>query len=83
MRVLVSLGQIAATARQSALAISTYEQALQIAMQTGDRLAQARLHGRIGQLLQQQRDTVGALEHYRLAVDQAESIDNPRFWNAD
>ena len=77
MRVLVALGQIAATARQSALAISTYEQALQIAMETGDRLAQARLHGRIGQLLQQQRDTVGALEHYRLAVHQAESVDNP------
>ena len=77
MRVLVSLGQIAATARQSALAVNTYEGALQIAMETGDRLAQARLHGRIGQLLQQQRDTLGALEHYRLAVHQAESVDNP------
>jgi tetratricopeptide (TPR) repeat protein len=76
MRVLVALGQLAAVGRQNALAISQYEQALTIANETADRLAQARLHGRLGQLLQAQRDTIGALEHYRRAVDSAEAVDH-------
>ena len=77
MRTLISLGQLAAAGRQNALAISQYEPALEIANKLGDRVAQARLHGRIGQLKQENRDTLGALDHFRYAVDAAETLDDP------
>ncbi len=75
---MTSLGSIAARAKQYSQANALFTQALQLAIEVGDRPAGARLQGRLGKLAQQQRDWAKSLDHYRRAVDIAESIDSPR-----
>lgn len=75
---MTSLGSIAARSKQASQATALFNQALQLAIETGDRVAGAKLQGRLGKLAQQQRDWPKSLDHFRRAVDIAESIDQPR-----
>jgi tetratricopeptide (TPR) repeat protein len=77
IRLLSALGTMAYTARQSAQASTFYGQALQVANERNDRAAITRLHGRMGQIAQDQRDFTSALDHYRRAVESAEVLENP------
>ena len=64
-------------ARQSAQAATFFSQALQLAGERNDRASVAQLHGRMGQIAQDQRDFTSALDHYRRAVESAEVLENP------
>ncbi|MGH2557888.1 MAG: tetratricopeptide repeat protein [Thermomicrobiales bacterium] len=75
VHLLTSLAGLALETRQMGHATALYEQALQVAMDAGDRLSAARLHGRLGRIAQRQRDFSDALNHYRRAVDFAETLD--------
>jgi tetratricopeptide (TPR) repeat protein len=77
MRLYTALGNLAAESRQHGQAQSLYDQALKIASDRGDRVAAARLHGRMGRIAQQQRDPAATLDHFKRAVHFAESGDDP------
>src|SRR5688500_3218966 len=77
MRLLTALGNLAAESRQHGQAHSLYEQALKIAYAQSERVAAARLHGRMGRIAQQQRDPSATLDHFKRALHFAESVDQP------
>lgn len=77
IHLLSSLAGLALETHQFGHATALYEQALHIATDNGDRATAVRLYGRLGRIAQRQRDSQAALEHYRKALDFAESIDQP------
>jgi tetratricopeptide (TPR) repeat protein len=77
IHLLSALAGLALETHQFGHATALYEQALHIAVDGGDRVTAIRLHGRLGRIAQKQRDLQGALDHYRKALEFAESIDQP------
>ncbi|MFL5758116.1 MAG: tetratricopeptide repeat protein [Thermomicrobiales bacterium] len=77
IHLLSALAGLALDTRQLGQATALYDQALHIAVETSDRVEAARLHGRLGRIAQSQRDFQDALDHYRRAVDLAETVDQP------
>ena len=77
LHLLSALAGLAVETHQFGHATALYEQALQIAIAAGDRATAIRLHGRLGRIAQQQRDDHAAIEHYRRALDLAETIEQP------
>lgn len=78
IHLLSALAGLAVETHQFGHATALYEQALQIALGSGDRPTAIRLYGRLGRIAQQQRDDYTALEHYRHALDLAETLDQPK-----
>ncbi|MEA2526032.1 MAG: hypothetical protein QOF01_1184 [Thermomicrobiales bacterium] len=77
IHLLSALAGLALETHQFGHATALYEQALHIATDGGDRVTATRLHGRLGRIAQKQRDLHAALDHYRKALEFAESIDQP------
>lgn len=77
IHLLSALAGLALETHQFGHATALYEQALHIATDSADRVTAARLHGRLGRIAQNQRDLHAALDHYRKALEFAESIEQP------
>ncbi len=77
VHLLAALAALAVETGQIGNAIALGEQALRLATASGDRLAAARLHVRLGGLAQRRHDPVAALEHLRRALALAEGLDHP------
>jgi tetratricopeptide (TPR) repeat protein len=77
IHLLSSLAGLALETHQFGQATALYEQALRIAVDGGDRVTVARLYGRLGRIAQKQRDNHAALEHYRKALEFAETTQQP------
>jgi tetratricopeptide (TPR) repeat protein len=71
------LSVLAAETGQLAPAIGFGEQALQLAAMGNDRLAEARLHIRLGRLGMSRGDTAGALDHFTKGVALADTVGQP------
>jgi tetratricopeptide (TPR) repeat protein len=71
------LSVLAAETGQLAPAIGFGEQALQLAGMGNDRLAEARLHIRLGRLGMSRGDTAGALDHFTKGAALADAVGQP------